>query len=276
MTLKCTFLFLVIFLNSFFCFSQDDVLLLGLPDNAVNNIENEESYLIQKKQYCLSYNSKKLISNWVAWHLDVSDFGEVGRGNDFRIDTDLPSAFYAVKKSDYQYKKYGFDRGHLCPSADRTSTKEDNSITFLMTNMIPQAPDCNRIVWKDLETFERQLALEGNELYIIAGPYGIGGTSGTGYFESIFISEDYSISIPSCCWKIILVLTSGENDIERIDSQTVVISVFIPNSQGVQGDHTWKDYITSVDFIEEKTGFDFFNSLPKEIEDALESKMFVD
>jgi len=93
--------------------------------------------------------------------------------NTFSVN--LSSGFYAVKKSDYRFSIYGFDRGHVCPSADRTQNQDDNSATFLMTNMIPQSPNCNRNVWKNLESYERSLAFSGKELYITAGAYGCAG-----------------------------------------------------------------------------------------------------
>jgi hypothetical protein len=58
---------------------------------------------------------------------------------------------YRVRPTDYAGA--GFDRGHLCPSADRTSSAADNSATFLMSNMIPQAPNLNRNTWENLESY---------------------------------------------------------------------------------------------------------------------------
>lgn len=252
--------------------SENSPLYFGNPSKC--ELTEEEDYILEKNEYTLSYNSQKLIPNWVSWHLSSSDIGESGRANDFRPDFTLPEKFYAVKKSDYQYVKYGFDRGHVCPSADRSASKESNSVTFLMTNMIPQSPDLNRIVWKDFEAFERALSLEGNELYIIAGGEGKGGESEKGYFESIPLVNGLEIQVPSHCWKILLILPAGENDFSRVTSETEIISVWMPNKQGIQNGAIWKNYLCSVDFIEEKTGLDFFSRLPDEIEDILEAKIF--
>ena len=48
------------------------------------------------------------------------------------------------------YSGSGFDRGHNCPSADRTGSTADNTATFLMTNMMPQAPTNNQQTWAHL------------------------------------------------------------------------------------------------------------------------------
>ena len=193
-------------------------------------------------------------------------------------DKTLPQNWYAVKKNDYQFPAYGFDRGHVCPSADRTSSDEVNQETFLMTNMIPQSPDCNRIVWKELESYERELVLQGNELYIFAGGYGSGGIGNRGYFEKIIINpkndydenKKYTLNVPELCWKIILVLPEGDDDLNRIDENTKIICVCMPNQMGIQKTGSWEQFECSVNYIEEITHFDFFELLDDELEEFLE------
>ena len=248
-------------------------LYFGNPSDATVEVKNAKNYLVEKVQYSMSYNSEKLIPNWVMWHLSTENVGSAERGNDFRPDETLPKDYYAVKKADYQYMKYGFDRGHVCPSADRTASAKDNSETFLMTNMIPQSPNCNRNVWKNLEAYERSLALDGNELYIIAGPYGKGGTSERGSFKGIPLKNGMNIEVPSHCWKIIMILPEGKNDLSRVNENTKVLAAFIPNDQECAA-NTWDAYITDVDYIEEKTSYDFFEILEDSLEDTLEAKKY--
>ncbi|MBC6713190.1 DNA/RNA non-specific endonuclease [Treponema sp. Marseille-Q3903] len=267
----------IFFILSVTVFAQENTpLYFGNPSKASSDLfaENaEENYLMEKKQFSMSYNNKTLEANWVAWHLCATDIGDSGRSNKFIPDQSLPSEWYKVKKEDYQYNAYGFDRGHICPSADRTATSEDNQATFLMTNMIPQSPDCNRITWKNLESYERELALSGNELYIFAGPVGSGGTSGRGYFDEIKLeNNERSIKVPEFCWKIILILPEGEDDISRITQDTHVISVCVPNKQGCHVAGDWDIYKCSINYIEEITNFDFFDILPDDLEEYLEEK----
>ena len=207
---------------------QNSPLSFGNPSNAVTDEANPENYLMEKPQFTLSYNNFTLNPNWVAWHLCREDIGTAGRVDNFRPDPDLPEGWYAVRKNDYKFPAYGFDRGHICPSADRTATAEDNSMTFLMTNMVPQTPDNNRIVWVALEKYEREVVLQGKEAYIFAGPYGVGGTSDKGYFESIPVKTplgtEIAVSIPAYTWKILLFLPEGEDDLERIAEEAEVIT----------------------------------------------------
>lgn len=251
----------------------DTPLYLGNPSRAVTSTKNDRNYLLEKTTYAVSYNSKTYIANWVAWHLDKNDLGDVKRDNFFYADENLPLGWYAVKYNDYQFSEYGFERGHLCPSADRTANLEMNSETFHMTNIIPQAPDSNGKVWNDLEMYERRLARQGNELYIFAGVAGAGGTSDKGTFESIPLKSGRGkISVPAYIWKIIVVLPEGDDDISRIDARTNVIAVMVPNAQGCAKNGSWQQYKVSVDDIELATGLDFLDLLDDDTEDALESK----
>ena len=74
--------------------------------------------LMVKPQFVLSYNNTKRHANWVSWELSTSWLGTSDRQNDFRPDSTLKQGWYRVVTSDYTNS--GFDRGHLCPSADRT------------------------------------------------------------------------------------------------------------------------------------------------------------
>lgn len=146
-------------------------LSLGNPSNAKPDVASANNYLMEKPQYALSYNRAKGIPNWVSWQLNKSWLGDAPRQNNFRPDNTLPQGWYRVRPSDYTGK--GYDKGHMAPSADRTKTIEDNSATFLMTNMVPQTPDNNQGYWADLEDYARTLVTQqGKELYIIAGSYG--------------------------------------------------------------------------------------------------------
>ena len=240
-------------------------LFLGNPSNAITDTSHKENFLLLKKQYALSYNTHTKIPNWVSWKVDDFWLGKITRQGNFRKDTSLPSDWYHVSYDDYT--KSGFDRGHLCPSADRTDSEEDNASTFFMTNIIPQAHENNSKTWLGLENYVRKLVEEKNDLYVIAGPYGKGGIGRDGEIK-YEIGE--GICVPEYVWKIILVIHRGENDLEKINTHTRVIAVWIPNTEE-SGKHPWYYYRVSVDFIEEKTGYDFFSKIDPAIQDEIES-----
>jgi len=123
--------------------SRENNMALGNPSNAVASTSYPSNYLIVKNEYTLSYNKYKGGPNWVSWHLSAAWLGNTSRykGN-FYADPNLPSNWYAVKHSDYKYT--GFDRGHMCPSADRTYSYNENKATFATTNIVPQSPYNNQ------------------------------------------------------------------------------------------------------------------------------------
>ncbi|HLM02871.1 MAG TPA: DNA/RNA non-specific endonuclease [Pyrinomonadaceae bacterium] len=232
-------------------------LTMGNPSNAATDTNYPANYLMVKDQYALSYARDNGTPNWVAWHLDTSWLGTTPRQDDFRGDSTLPSGWYKVVSTSYTGS--GYDRGHMCPSADRTLTVADNSSTFLMTNMVPQTADNNRITWEGLEAYARDLAIDdGSELYIISGVYGNAG----------WINSN-RVLVPTYTWKVIVVLPSGTNDVSRVTGSTRTIAVWVPNQTGINSD--WKTYRVSVDYVELMTGYDFFTNVTDATEAAIES-----
>lgn len=241
-------------------------LLFGNPSNASANIVLTDNYLIDQHYYTESYNSTKGEPNWVSWHLDVSNITSVApRQNNFASFIDLPGGWYQVQSNSYSGS--GFDRGHNCPSADRTSSTEANSATFLMTNMIPQAPQNNQQTWANLENYIRVQVAAGNEAYIIMGSYGSGGTGSNGAATTI---NGGHVTVPSNIWKVAVILGNGDNDLARVTASTRVIAVITPNINSINSD--WKKYIVTVRDIEKATGYNFLSALPQSIQDAIETK----
>jgi endonuclease G len=246
--------------------SSSEHLTMGNPTNATADINQPANYLMEKPQYALSYHRDNGRANWVSWHLDSTWMGSAPRQDDFRADTTLPAGWYRVAGTDYVGS--GFDRGHYCPSADRTSTVSNNSATFLMTNMMPQSPDNNQGPWADLEDYARTLVNAGNELHIIMGGAGQGGTGSNGGVTMTIAGGH--VQVPAQTWKVILVQPQGTNDVARVTNSTRVIAVRIPNVQGIRSD-TWQQYRVSVDELEQLTGYDFFSNVPSSVQAVIES-----
>jgi endonuclease G, mitochondrial len=238
--------------------------LLGLPSQATTF--NANDYLIDRPQYVLSYNRSKLIPNWASWQLNRDWLGERPR-IPFEPDNTLPSSWEKVIPDDYTGS--GFDRGHVVPAADRNKTAEDGQAVFLMTNILPQAPDNNRGPWEQLESYCRDLVGQGKELYIMAGGAGEGGNGEKGRKNTL---SRVGISVPAFTWKVVVVSDRPGSGIAGITDQTRVIAVLMPNKQGIQGTD-WRDYRASVDQIESLTGYDLLNQIPPPIQEAIEAKI---
>ncbi|MBC8044050.1 MAG: DNA/RNA non-specific endonuclease [Rhizobacter sp.] len=234
-------------------------LTMGNPSNAVTNTANSTNYLMIKTQYALSYNDTDRKPNWTSWQVSNFWLGSTPRQDDFRADNTLPAGWYQVQGNGYSGS--GYDRGHMCPSADRTSSTTNNSATFLMTNMIPQAPDNNQGPWANLENYTRDLVRNsGKECFVIMGSYGSNGTIASG------------VKIPTRTWKVIVVLDQPGSGVAGVSTSTRVIAVDMPNVQGIRS-NDWKSYRVSVDAIEQSTGYDILNAVSASIQSTIESRV---
>ncbi len=243
--------------------NDNDNLLCGNPSNATASITNFNNYLINQKYYTESYSRDRCGPNWVCWHLGTADIGSTDRLNDFRADTKLPAGWYEAQN--YSYKNTGFDKGHNCPSGDRTNSKDANSATFLMDNIVPQAPYNNQRTWEHLESFCRDQLKKGSEVYIMMGSYGTGGTGSKGYAKSI---DEGRINVPARIWKVVVVIPSGNQDLKRINSKATLIAIDTPNENSINPN--WMQYVCSVRDIEKKTGYNLLSNLPKAVQDSIE------
>jgi endonuclease G len=238
--------------------------LLGNPSGA--NAFNANDYLISRPQYVLSYNRDQGIPNWVSWQLNQSWLGLLPR-IPFEPDSSLPKDWYQVMPGDYTGS--GFDRGHMVPAADRDKTEADAKAAFLMTNILPQAPDNNRGPWEKLESYCRELVKQGKELYIVAGGAGSGGAGEKGKRTAIARGK---VVVPASTWKIVVILDRSGLGLSGITENTSIIAVNIPNRQGIK-ESNWKDFRTSVDQIEELTGYNFLSNLSEPIQTIVEAKL---
>ena len=235
-------------------------LAMGNPTGATTSLATPTNYLMSKAQYALSYNNSTRIPNWVSWHLGSPDFGSAPRSTSFTTDTTLPSGWYRVTSSDYTNS--GFDRGHNCPSADRTWSIADNKATFLMTNIIPQEPDNNQGPWADLEDYCRDLVNAGNELYVVSSWDTVKGTIAGG-----------KVTVPKWLHKVIVVLPEASgNDVARVTTGARVIAVSMPNDPGIRF-VDWKTYRVSVDQVEFYTGDDYLSNVPASVQSVVESRV---
>ncbi|NVO31088.1 DNA/RNA non-specific endonuclease [Hymenobacter lapidiphilus] len=245
----------------------DDNLALGNPSGATASLNTPNNYLLTRPQYAVGYHARRGTPTWVSWHLGAADMGSAPRQDDFRPDPALPRQFYAATSRSYSGS--GFDRGHNCPSADRTRTLDDNSATFLMTNMIPQAANNNQRTWGNLEEWTRTQVQRGQEVYIIMGSYGQGGTGLQGFKTTI---DEGRVTVPARVWKVLVLLPAGSNDLQRIASgQARILAIDTPNDQQVSPD--WSRYRVSVDVLEAATGLDLLSSLPVAAQERLEAQI---
>ena len=106
---------------------------------------------------------------WSAEHLTAASLAvarTTTREGEFHPDDRLPPADQAQLED---YRRSGFDRGHMTPSGDMPGEQAQQQ-SFSLANMVPQAAALNRGVWEGIESAVRDLAVQEGELYVVTGP----------------------------------------------------------------------------------------------------------
>lgn len=197
--------------------------------------------------FSLSFNKDNLTPNYVAWELlGVETTGEAKRTNRFWQDKKIRNC-----PDNNDYKNSGYDRGHICPAADQKWSQEAMHDCFVFANMTPQVHALNAGAWNTLEEKSRTWARRDSALIIVAGP--------------IYTDADQQrigprqVRVPGAYFKVILAPYLPEPR---------AIGYLFPN---MSAPGNLNQYATTVDQIEELTGFDFFSSLPDDIENSVEA-----
>ena len=198
--------------------------------------DSTDDIIITRKQYTMSYNATHGGPNWVSWNLDATHLGSLDRCNCFTADTALTRlGFTAHTTADYIAGGL-WDRGHMEPSADQTTTDAENAYTFFLSNTLPQKHDLNAGPWEKLENALRDSVKAGREAYIIAG--GIF-TNGIGLGT---LNDLGQIGIPDSTWKIAIIgpVGFGLADVHAA-TDVSVIAVNMPNVVGIAS-NTFQQY----------------------------------
>jgi endonuclease G len=236
---------------------------LGNPSSATADTNNHDHYLIQRTVEALDYSDNLGEPVWASWDLTAGDIGSSGRAPSYYTDTNLPPNFYRVTTTDYNgVGNINFNRGHLCPSEDRTDNTTDNKLVFFMSNIMPQSALNNQGVWGNFENF-CQAQTSTNEMLIICG--------GSGFGTNKIPSG--KVFIPSNTWKIAVSVPLGRGTaLSRVTATNRVIAISIPNvTNGLSS--SWQTYLTSPRQIEQDTGFTFFSAVPANIAAVFRAKV---
>lgn len=212
--------------------------------------------IVRRTGYTVSYNPKYRIPNWVAWILTKERLShEVASrpGTEaFVPDPAIPGC----PDRQYNYRKYRYERGHICPAADNKWSEEAMKECFYMSNICPMSVKLNHDSWGDIEDQCRKWAEStyGVTLYVVGGI--VPSTAGKGAKGiPAYVGMDDDIAVPLQVFKALL-----RNDPEY--GWTAIGYVF---------DQYGNLSVMTIDAIEELTGFDIFHNLPDNIERKVEA-----
>ena len=229
---------------------------LGLPS----------STYIEHQSMILEYSETHEQAKWVA-HMILPEIenGLAYRSNDFRVDpkvlsgTAIQEDYFltdTLASGEVEYDGFGFDRGHLAPSADFRWSEKALSESYFYSNMSPQRPEFNRNKWAELENYLRRYVIVNEvPLFVVTSPVLKEG------LPKIKRSVN-SVSIPEKYAKAVY---------DPINNRAVA---FLMENKLLE--YPLESYAVSVDEIEEVTGLDLFASLPEEIEANLNKEDWFD
>ena len=227
-----------------------DLKALGLPS---------QDY-IEHSAMILSYSEQHEQAAWVS-HMIIPEIahGTQSRTNDFRVDPKVTTGTaveedyflkYLDSDGEYEYDGYGYDRGHLAPSADFSWSYEAISQSYFYSNMSPQHEDLNQGIWAELEAMLRDYVILNNTpLYIVTLPL----------LHDKLPEQERSVngvSIPTRFVKVALDLTNNQGIAFLMDNR--------------KADDLIPSYAITIDKAEELSGFDFFPNYKNE---AVENKI---
>jgi len=210
-------------------------------------LPESEGEIIKHKYYTLSYNELHEQANWVHYKLNpILLKGSNPRIESFKVDT-----LVSTRSSELEdYKGSGYDRGHLVPAGDMKYSDESMRESFLMSNISPQNPDFNRGIWRKLEQLVRDWGREG-EIFITTG--------GILLYENLGSIGSNKVTIPSKFYKIVYSFDKNS-----------MIGFLAPNKKS---NFKLESFVVEVDSIEKITGINFYEDLPDNIENLLESEI---
>ncbi|MBP6549585.1 MAG: DNA/RNA non-specific endonuclease [Flavobacterium sp.] len=210
-----------------------------LPSSTTNQI-------IRHDYYTLSYSEKHEQAEWVAYELKKNYV----KNNDFKRPYFIEDPKVKTGSADWRnYKKSGYDKGHLCPAGDMEFALKAYNDTFFTSNISPQLHDFNGGIWNRLEQKVRYWATKYDGIYVVTG--GI-------LHPSLQTIGKEKVSVPNYFYKILLDYSNG---------QYRMIAFLVPSKKS---DKPLYDFVVSVDTVEKMTGIDFFPKLDDKIENNLE------
>ena len=230
--------------------------------------------------YSVEWDNAKVANRWTCYQLhEGNTLSQTDRNDDFKADPDV-----AVSATLEDYRNSGFSRGHLCPSADRQCSEEQNKQTFFLTNMQPQWQKHNGGLWKNLEDLVRNYATDDGKtnahcdtLYIvkaatITDKVTINDTEEDGIYDQKCVGGDghsHELIVPKFFYMALL-------HYNKVTDNYHAIAFWTLHEDANDTNKNYGDYAISIDELEKRTGIDFFCNLPDEVEKQVEAEVDLD
>ena len=233
----------------------------------------------------MEWDNSKIANRFTCYYMDENNTAQnVSRHDSFKEDPEIPSA-YRSKLSDYSGS--GYARGHLCPSADRRASDDQQALTYYLSNMQPQWQKHNEAQWANLEGDVRKWAARCDTLYVVKAAtiddITLNNVTESGVYSTTYNGTYYSdlkcngrLLVAKYYYMALLAFNKSTNTYQAIGIWTKHYNAGTTGASG-SGSYDWPiinkenaQYI-SIDELEKRTGIDFFCNLPDDIEDQVEA-----
>jgi len=200
----------------------------------------EGPFFFHNEEYSVCYDGRTKNPIWVYEHLSRENLsGSAKRSNRFYEDKRLPQH---LRSTLIDYRRSGYDRGHLSAVANHKANQKAMDETFVMTNVSPQVgPGFNRGAWKALESRVRKIVARSLSVDVVSGPLYLP-VDGIVSYQVIGAGE---VAVPSHFFKVIMI---EENNGER-STQAYIL----PNAESANN-IPLNDYRSTVRRIERLAG----------------------
>ena len=221
-------------------------------DNLAFGIPGPADCIVDREGYALGYIEYHEQPAWVIYHMtkEEATTKAASREDNFRPDPEIPTGSATLE----DYRRSGYDRGHLAPAADMAYSIKTMDESFFMSNMSPQLGEFNRGVWKDLESQVRSFAISEGDIYVVTGPI-------LPKTKKKVIGPN-EVTVPDRYYKIVWDRTPPEK----------MIGFILPNAGSTK---SLQSFTVTVDEVEAETGLDFFSKIPQPQQEQLESTLTV-
>uniref|UniRef100_A0A2P2IDK2 Endonuclease n=1 Tax=Hirondellea gigas TaxID=1518452 RepID=A0A2P2IDK2_9CRUS len=224
------------------------IMRYGFP--SLTNVRSLDDFVI-------SYDTRTRIPHWVFEHLTAQNVAKndtVDRSkSDFHEDGSIHDYF---RSTNQDYKRSGYDRGHMAAAGNHRLNQRHCDQTFLLSNMAPQVGrGFNRDKWNELEHHCRQLTRKSRNVYVCTGPLFLPRSEDDGnlYVKYRVLGSNH-VAVPTHFFKVLL--------IESESRDMHLESYLLPNA-AIESSTPLSTFLVPVEVIERASGLLLFDKINK-------------
>lgn len=214
--------------------------LQQIPPKINNTALNRNNFPLCFNGFAVQYSGVSRTPLWSAEYLSPQRIKQaklLKRQDNFHEESRIPLNYRSMLSD---YKRSGYDRGHMAPNGDMATLAQQQD-SFSLANMVPQSPNNNQEVWRNLEEATRTLVSRSQKgAYVVTGPAFLSGS----------LKQVGNVLVPTHVYKAVY-----------FPDANIASAYFAPNDES--GDIK----VISIAVLEQKIGINVFPGLKNSIKD---------